>query len=160
MLSWNSTASRAQEVSLSLGLGKLPSDLDVAVDITFEKITGQGDFAGVYCRTEVNSQNQHSYYQFSLFDTQSSEGFAVNKVVNDQFSTLASYGFSEPILANQATNRLEAVCSGDHLQLLLNHKSLFATTDDTLKDGSLYLDVVGSAPGAIIDFKNLVVKAP
>jgi len=160
VLSWNSTASRPQEVSISMATGKLPSDIDVSVDITFEKITGQGDFAGVYCRASVNPQKQWSYYQFSLVDTVSDEGFEINKVVNGQSSPLASYGFTTPILANQASNRLEAVCAGDHLRFYLNDQLLFDTSDDTLKDGSLFIDVLGSAPGAAINFKNLVVKAP
>lgn len=161
VLSWTSTAKNLKEVAVSIGLGNLPSDVDVAVDVVFEKITGQGGaFAGLYCRDDVNSKNQYSYYQFVVFEEGNVEGFLVNKSVNGQLSNLAQSRFSNPALANQAINRLEVICSGNHLRFFINRTSLVDMTDDTLKDGSLYLDYGASAPGTIIDFKNLVVKAP
>ena len=106
---------------------------------------------GLMCRA-VDGEN---YYQFEI----SSYGyFGINKIIDNEWHELLSWTKSDAIEDGKSRNHIKAVCSGNHLSLILNDVVLGSAIDKEFSSGSVGL-TAGSfeyTPADVL-FENFVV---
>ncbi|NIV11054.1 MAG: hypothetical protein GWN62_07095 [Aliifodinibius sp.] len=112
-------------------------DIAISVDSAF---TGTANLAeiGVICRM----QNSQDFYFMTI---RSDGAFAVFKMYqgNEFFIGMEGYEFNDAINTGLSTNRIEAICKGENLSLVVNSEHLI-----TVQDSSYQVGDVGVIAGA------------
>ncbi len=130
---------------------------DVSIQVDVQQTAGPADgLMGVTCRNDNNG----NFYSFEI----SPDGtYGIYKYSKDSGDALDEETLSPNTVNQNGLNRVEGVCQGDTLTLLLNGQVLTQVQDSSYTKGQVGLLVrTGSSgdPGEDVLFGHLVVKGP
>lgn len=130
---------------------------DVQIFTQSTKLSGTDDnLFGILCRY----QDRSNFYAFVI----GSDGYyGIFKMVQGQQSLIKQphMDFSPVIKPGSEINKIQALCKGDQLALVVNDNVLLRVQDDTLSHGDVGLMVGNfSQPGVDILFDNFIVVKP
>ena len=134
-------------------------DQDVMVEVLATKNGGpDNNEFGVICRYSAYN-NLYDFYFFVI----SSNGYAaIGKVDRGNQSTLVtSEDVVNAVHQGSASNRIQALCAGDALSLMVNGETLLSTNDGSFSSGDVGLIAGAYAePGTDILFDEFLVTSP
>jgi len=129
------------------------SDLFLTVDIQLGDHTALADY-GVVFREDIHG----NFYYFAI---DSENEYSLFKYYGGEWSTLIDRTPSSVIRKDQP-NRLAVIAQGDHIILFINNQFMAEKHDDSLPKGSssLAMEIFDPDQQAVVEFDNIVVRAP